>query len=228
MVDLRLFGEDIALERRIAGHISAVQTERIARVPGEAQCRPRHALVNRSDVEGHAEVAFAAASQVSPAKQEHRSGFAEGHLPISGKRAARIAGVVGPAERERLSAGNRSLAAKLISVIKQSSGTEVESAAKREDVIDSLHGVESELARVAHTVLIEAAAVIESREPHAHVRAASDGHGKIGAESEQGSLESDARPMIEAGTFRSLCHRSRRGGVGIGRWQARVIRRKRA
>lgn len=161
MVDLRLLGKNVALERGIGGHVGAVQSSRVASASAEAQRRSRHSLVNRSDVERHAEMAFAAARQISPAKQEHWPGLAEGHLPISGKRAGRIADVIGPAKSERLSAGNGSLAAKLIPVVKQRSRAEVESAAKRKDVIESLHGVESELARVAHAVLIETAAVIE-------------------------------------------------------------------
>lgn len=100
MIDLRLLGEDVALERRIRSYVSAVQSKRVAGTAGEAERRARNALVNRSDVECHAEMTFAAASQIPPAKQEHRSGFAECQLPISGKRAGRIADVIGPAEAE--------------------------------------------------------------------------------------------------------------------------------
>lgn len=100
MIDLRLLGEDVALERRIRSYVSAVQSKRVAGTAGEAERRARNALVNRSDVECHAEMTFAAASQIPPTKQEHRSGFAECQLPISGKRAGRIADVIGPAEAE--------------------------------------------------------------------------------------------------------------------------------
>src|SRR5579884_855383 len=146
MVDLCLLGKNIALERRIGAHFSAVQPKRVAGATGEAQGRARHTLIDCADIECHSKMAFAAPRDVSPAEQEHRSCLAEDHLPVSGKRVSRVADVVGATERERLSAGNRCLAAELIAVVEQRSGTEVESAAEREDVIQRLHGTESELA----------------------------------------------------------------------------------
>src|SRR5579884_1650019 len=146
MVDLCLLGKNIALERRIGAHFSAVQPKRVAGATGEAQGRARHALIDCADIERHSKMAFAAACDVSPAEQEHRSSLAEGHLPVSGKRVRRIADVVGAAERERLSAGNRRLTAELVAVVEQRPGTQVESAAEREDVIQRLQGTKSELA----------------------------------------------------------------------------------
>lgn len=110
VVDLGLFCKDVALECRIRSYVGAVESKGVAGASGEAQGCTGHALVNGSDVEARRKMAFTMVREIAPAEQEHWTGFAECQLPISGKRAGWVARVVCPAQRERLSAGNRRLA----------------------------------------------------------------------------------------------------------------------
>lgn len=86
MIELRLLGENVALDRRIGGYVTAIQSSAIACAAGKIQSRARNSLIDRSDIEGDTEVTLAPASKVSKAEEEHRSGCAEMQLAAAGKR----------------------------------------------------------------------------------------------------------------------------------------------
>ena len=110
-----------------------------------------------------------------PAYGQHGAGLGEVDLALAVDGVSGIAGIRRVVEGKGLASGNGSVGGKLVPVVDEHAGTEMEAAGERKPVVMSFHGAEAKLARVRDSVLVETAIVVK------HVESAS----QVGAERER-------------------------------------------
>ena len=160
VADLLLLGLDIALDRRIAGNVPAVQSAGIAGAAGESERGLRSALKHGSHLNRRAEM-LGARNQISPTNHHHRRNFVQGQFARADKGIAGAAAIANIIQGEGLTDRHIGISCDLIAVVEQQAGAQVESAAEGKEVEQSIHGAQVESAFVRNPVIKKVATVIQ-------------------------------------------------------------------
>ena len=194
VVQLISFGLQVCLKTGKGTDRETDDGGRIAGASVQVECGAGSARVNDSNLKGEAEMAVVTGEQVSLAYGQHRAGLGEVDRAGAVNGVRGIAGVRRVVEGKGLASGNGSVGGKLVPVVDEHAGTEMEAAAEGKPVVMSFHGAEAKLARVSDSVLVETMIIVEHVESGPQVGAERERRGSFCAGPKRRYLNGDAEP----------------------------------